>query len=230
MVRQMVDDGTPIKRIVRLTGLSRGLVRQIVRGEREDAFRIRESSLTHWLPRLEREWAGGCRNGTELRRRLRADGFQGSLRVVGEWATRQRRAEQAVPPGTGKPQPARKIARLLTVGRDHLSKADTIQVARIEAALPALATARRLTDRFTDMVRNAREGALEGRLEEAESGLLGAFTRGLRRDQAAVIAALREPWSNGQTEGQINRLKTLKRQMYGRANIDLLRARLVAAS
>jgi len=116
------------------------------------------------------------------------------------------------------------------MGRDHLNKADAIQVARIEAALPALAAARRLTDRFTDMVRNAREGALEGWLEEAESGLLGAFACGLRRDQAAVAAALREPWSNGQTEGQINRLKTLKRQMYGRANIDLLRARLVAAS
>ncbi|MDF3363039.1 ISL3 family transposase [Sulfitobacter sp. Ks41] len=230
MVRQMADDGTPIKRIVRLTGLSRGLVRQIVRGEREDVFRIRQSSLTPWLLRLEREWAGGCRNGAELWRRLRADGFQGSLRVVGEWTTRQRRAEQAVPQGTGKSPSARKIARLLTMGRDHLNKADAIQVARIEAALPALATARRLTDRFTDMVRNAREGALEGWLEEAESGLLGAFARGLRRDQAAVAAALREPWSNGQTEGQINRLKTLKRQMYGRANIDLLRARLVAAS
>lgn len=116
------------------------------------------------------------------------------------------------------------------MGRDHLNRADAIQVARIEAALPALATARRRTDRFTDRVRNAREGALEGWLEEAQSGLLGAFARGLRRDQAAVAAALREPWSNGQTEGQINRLKTLKRQMYGRANIDLLRARLVAAS
>jgi len=55
MVRQMADDGTPIKRIVRLTGLSRGLVRQIVRGEREDVFRIRESSLAPWLLRLERE-------------------------------------------------------------------------------------------------------------------------------------------------------------------------------
>lgn len=230
MVCRMAGEGTPIKRIMRLTGLSRGLVRQIVRGEREDVFRIRQSSLTPWLPQLEREWAGGCRNGAELWRRLRADGFKGSLRVVGEWATRQRRAEQTVPSGAGKLPPARKIARLLTVGRDHLSKADAIQVARIEAALPALDTARELTDRFTDMVRNAREEALEKWLDDAEESLLGAFSRGLRRDQAAVAAALREPWSNGQTEGQINRLKTLKRQMYGRANIELLRARLVAAS
>ena len=55
------------------------------------------------------------------------------------------------------------------------------------------------------------------------------FANGLRSDYVAVEAALREPWSNGQTEGQINRLKTLKRQMYGRANIDLLKARLVAS-
>ncbi|QRD53792.1 ISL3 family transposase (plasmid) [Pseudosulfitobacter pseudonitzschiae] len=230
MVRRMADEGVLFKRIVRLTGLSRRLVRQIIRGEREDVFRIRESILTAWLPRLEREWSGGCRNGAELWRRLRADGFQGSLRVVGEWATRQRRAEQSVPSGTRKSPPARRIARLLTMGRDHLTHADAIQVARIEAALPALATARELTDRFTDMVRNARENALAAWLDEAEDSMLSSFARGLRSDQAAVAAALREPWSNGQTEGQINRLKTLKRQMYGRANIDLLKARLVAAS
>lgn len=215
---------------MRLTGLSRSLVRQIIRGEREDVFRIRESSLTPWLPRLEREWSGGCRNVAELWRRLRADGFQGSLRVVGEWATRQRRAEQVMPSGTGKSPPARRIARLLTMGRDHLCRADAIQVARIEAALPTLAAARALIERFTDMVRNAREDALSDWLDEADDSQLSSFARGLRRDHAAVAAALREPWSNGQTEGQINRLKTLKRQMYGRANIDLLRARLVEAS
>ena len=66
MVRQMAGDGVPIRRIVRHTGLSRKLVRQILRGEREDVFRIRDSSLTPWLPRLERDWAGGCRNGAEL--------------------------------------------------------------------------------------------------------------------------------------------------------------------
>lgn len=230
MVRQMADDDVSIKRIVRLTGLSRGLVRQIIRGEREDVFRIRESSLTPWLPRLEQEWGGGCRNGAELWRRLRADGFQGSLRVVGEWATRQRRATEAALSGTGKSPPARRIARLLTMGRDHLCRADAIKVVRIEAALPALATARVLTDSFTDMVRNGRESDIAAWLDTAEDSLIASFARGIRRDYDAVVAALREPWSNGQTEGQINKLKTLKRQMYGRANIDLLRARLVAAA
>ncbi len=72
----------PDRQIMRQTGRSRKLVRQVLRGEREDVFRIRESSLTPWLPELEREWAGGCRNGAELWRRLRADGFRGSLRVL----------------------------------------------------------------------------------------------------------------------------------------------------
>jgi transposase len=230
MVRRMADEGVPIKRIVRSTGLSRGLIRRIVRGEREDVFRLRQSSLTPWLSRLEQEWAGGCRNGAELWRRLRAEGFGGSLRVVGEWTTRQRRAESPAPFISGKSPPARKIARMLSTARDHLCRADAILVARIESVLPALATARALTDRFTDIVRNGREDGLNPWLDEAEESMLASFARGLRKDHAAVAAALREPWSNGQTEGQINRLKTLKRQMYGRANIDLLKARLVAST
>jgi transposase len=64
--------------------------------------------------------------------------------------------------------------------------------------------------------------------ETRHSNALASFANGLRADQAALTAALREPWSNGQTEGQINRLKMLERTMYGRANLDLLKARLIA--
>lgn len=230
MVRQMAGDGLPIKRIVRMTGLSRKLVRQIVRGEREDVFRVRQSSLEPWLPRLEQEWTGGCRNGADLWRRLGAVGFRGSLRVVGEWATRRRRAEAAVATGSGKCPPARKIARMMTSGRNHLSKADAITVAQTEGAVPALAQARALTERFATMVRNGEDGALADWLDEAANSALSSFAKGLRADHAAVAAALREPWSNGQTEGQINKLKTLKRQMYGRANLDLLKVRLIAVA
>ena len=102
VVRRRVQDGMPIKRMVRMTGLSRTLVRQIVRGEREDVLRVRESSLTPWLPRLEQEWGAGCRNGAELWRRLRSEGFRGSSRVVGEWSTRQRCSKIAMAVGIGK--------------------------------------------------------------------------------------------------------------------------------
>jgi transposase len=126
--------------------------------------------------------------------------------------------------------PARRIAQLMTSARDHLSKADAVVVAQVEAALPALAATRLLVDRFIAMVRNGMAGNLEAWLDEAATSEIASFARGLASDQAAVAAALTEPWSSGQTEGQINRLKTRKRQMYGRANIDLLKARLVAAS
>lgn len=226
LIQRMGADGVPIKRIVHVTGLSRGLVRRILRGEREDVFRLRQSSLTPWLPLLERHWQAGCRNGAELWRRLRAEGFHGSLRVVGEWATRQRRAEAATQKGTGKRPLSRKIARMMTASRHHLTKADSVLVAQVEHTLPELAQARRLLDDFTTMVRTADGTALPRWLEDAKTSELAAFSRGLTADLDAVLAALREPWSNGQTEGQINRLKILKRQMYGAAGIDLLLARL----
>ena len=62
--------GAPIKQIVRQTGHSRGLVRQVIRGERHDVFRTRESSLDPYLPWLDDQWAAGCRNGAELWRRF----------------------------------------------------------------------------------------------------------------------------------------------------------------
>ena len=226
----MAGDGVPIKQIVRMTGLSRNLVRQILRGEREDAFRLRQSSLEPWLPRLTREWEGGCRNGAELWRRLRAEGFGGSLRVVGEWATRQRRAEASAYSAPGRCPSARRIARMMTTTRDRLSRSDAVSSARIEAAVPDLAAASALAERFVNMVRNGEHDNLEDWLSEAEDSLLASLARGLNADRHAVLAALREPWFNGQTEGQINKLKALKRQMYGRASLDLLRARLVAAA
>jgi transposase len=84
-----------IKQIARQTGYSRQLVRQVIRGERNDVFRTRQNSLDLHLPWLDDQWASGCRNGAELWRRLSVRGFRGSLRVVGEWATRRRRAEKA---------------------------------------------------------------------------------------------------------------------------------------
>jgi transposase len=70
-------------------------------------------------------------------------------------------------------------------------------------------------------------------LDDALTGGVSAvetFARGLARDATAVRAALTTPWSNGQTEGQITKLKLLKRRMYGRANLDLLQRRMLLAA
>ncbi len=71
------------------------LVRQVPRGQRNDVFRSRESSLEPYLEWLDAQWAAGKWNGTELWRRLKTRGFRGSCRVVSEWATRRKRADKA---------------------------------------------------------------------------------------------------------------------------------------
>ncbi|MCE7030952.1 ISL3 family transposase [Jiella avicenniae] len=226
----LAADGLAIKEIVRRTGRSRKLVRQIVRGEYNDVFRTRQGTLDPHLPYLEAQWDAGCRNGAELWRRLRAQDFHGSLRVVGEWATRRRRAEQVSGCALRRISSASTIARLMTLKRDHLTKAETVMVAAIEAGVPALAEARALIDRFHVMIRSRSVGHLPIWICDAEASLLASFARGIRRDVSAVQGSITEPWSNGQTEGQVNKLKLVKRQMYGRAKLDLLEARLLGAA
>jgi transposase len=128
-------NGIPIKQIVRQTGHSRKLARQAIRGERHDVFRTRQSSLDLHLPWLDDQWASGCRNGAELWRRLRALGYRGTLRVISEWATRRRRAEKANARNLQRIPSARTIARLMTIGRDLPTKAETVTVAAVEAGV-----------------------------------------------------------------------------------------------
>jgi len=82
-IAKLARDGLSIKQIVRRLGHSRNLVRQTLRGGRADVFQSRQRSLDPYHLFLEGQWSGGCRNGAELWRRLQAQGFQGSLRVVG---------------------------------------------------------------------------------------------------------------------------------------------------
>ena len=129
-----------------------------------------------------------------------------------------------------RPPSARPLARLMTVARDQPTRADTVTVAAIEMGVPGLADARSLVERFGVMVSTKAIGELDGWIEQAKATLIAPLARGVARDKAAVRAAITEPWSNGQTEGQINRLKLIKRQMYGRAKLDLLEARLISAA
>ena len=229
-IKAMAAAGMPIKKIARQTGRSRKLVRNVLRGGDGDVFRCRTSILEPFLVKLAAEWDGGCRNGAELWRRLLAAGFRGGVRVVAEWATRRRRIETVGQTLSRNAPPARQLSRLLTTRRDHLSKADAITVAAIESGVPALGMARDLTDRFHRMLRTGDADALTPWLAHTGDSLLASFGKGIKADLDAVRAALTEPWSNGQTEGQITKLKLVKRQMYGRARLDLLRARLVTPS
>jgi transposase len=109
-------------------------------------------------------------------------------------------------------------------------KADSITITAIEVGVSAPVEAGLLIERLHKMIRKKVNANLDTWIADAVSSLLASFASGIAKDEAAAHPANTQPWSNGQTEGQVNRLKMVKRQMYGRAKIDLLEARLIGAA
>jgi len=227
VILAMSKEGATIKQIVRRAGYSRGLVRKVLRGQRSDVFRVRCSSLEAYLPWLDEQWAAGRRNGSKLWRALGLQGFRGCLRVVSEWSGRRRRSEKMDASALGRAPSARTVARLMTIGRDQLSKAETVTVAAIESGVEMLVEAREVLAAFQAMIRRKALAELDPWIDRAKTTIVAAFANGVTRDKIAVSAAISSGWSNGQTEGQICKLKLVKRQMYGRGKLDLLQARVI---
>jgi len=103
-------------------------------------------------------------------------------------------------------------------------------ITRVLARMPELAQCVAAAKRLSDLLRRKSQESLEGMLNHAAATALRQFVAGLRRDGKAIQAALDLPWTTSPAEGQINRLKMLKRTMYGRASFDLLRARVLNCS
>lgn len=111
-----------------------------------------------------------------------------------------------------------------------LTHSQAVAVAVLKDASPSFVVMRRLTMCFRGLLRSANPGKLGSWLDDARHsgiGPLQQFARTLSRDIDAVRNAIAEPWSSGQVEGQINRLKPLKWAMFGRAGIKLLRERML---
>ena len=116
---------------------------------------------------------------------------------------------------------------------DELEDHEKDWLTRLKSACESVGKVHELADRFQKLVKQRAATDLNEWIQAAKSsGLadLRNFAMGLQRDIDAVSNALKLPWSNGQTEGQVHRLKMIKRQMYGRAKFDLLRKRVLQAS
>ena len=125
------------------------------------------------------------------------------------------------------------MASLLVWRKDRLPEEERDYLRRLCDQEPTIALAYELAQEFATMARKRTGQGFDAWLTSATtSGIaeLDRFARGLTDDHAAVEAGLTLEWSNGQTEGQVNKLKLLKRQMYGRANFDLLRQRVLQAA
>jgi transposase len=190
-------------------------------------FRVRQNSLEAHLPWLDAQWGAGGHNAAALWRKLKEQGFGGSARVVAEWATRRRQADRTDIESLARVPSARTIARLMSIGRDHLTKAETLIIAAIEGGAPSIVETREIIADFQIMIRRRALAQLPSWMERAAKSLVASFGNGVKKDEAAVRAAIASTWSNGQTEGQITRLKLVKRQMSGRGKIDPLQARLI---
>ena len=119
---------------------------------------------------------------------------------------------------------------LLARRPEKLKPAEQLLLAKLNECCPEIPILYDLTQGFAAVFRGKQSDTLQTWLNQARgAGLpeIGRFCDGLRRDEKAVTAAVVLPWSNGQVEGQIHRLKLVKRQMYGRAKFNLLRRRVL---
>jgi transposase len=238
------ERGWTVRQIAREVGISERTVnRWSAVGHFPERKRRAEARClldTH-RPYLDRRWAEGCHTVARLCRELRDQGYAGSCALVYGYAAFLRTG--IPPPGTGAPEPAaapvaqprspREIVWLLLRAGARLTEPERRYLDAVRQADPVLAAAGDLTREFVAMVRGRAPDRLEAWLRAASASGIAEFqglATGLERDKAAVAAALSERWSNGQTEGQVLRLKLIKRQGYGRANFDLLRKRVLRAA
>ena len=161
-------------------------------------------------------------------------GYHGEARGFRRWIKIRLRDGLSQPAAPSAPRPhwkppsSRQAVRLLTAPSEALRSDDARFVDAVRAASPAIAEAADLARRFHDILVRREATELDPWLTQALGSAIGSFARGLMRDIDAVRAALTLPWSTGPVEGKINKLKLIKRSMYGRAGLDLLRARIVA--
>ncbi len=204
-----------------------------------------ESKLDPYTTYLSERWAAGETNGRQLWQELQSQGFEGSLMTVMRWAARQQLL--LPPPPTSRrgrnqqtrgqqreealaPLRTRRVAWWLLRRPDTLSTGHQAVLARMEQASPTFGQLYRLTVQFTEMLRKRQVAQLRPWLDAAQASdlkELKSLAEGMERDYAAVEAALRLPYSTGPVEGNINRLKLIKRSGYGRAGFDLLRLRVL---
>jgi transposase len=211
------------------------------KGSRIAAFEL----LAPFRPYLLRRWNEGIRNGQQLWREVVSQGYRHSRRSVERFVGQLRREtgqpfkfRQAAPAALyetneeirSSPLTALQAARLFLTKEEERRPKEATRLARLRQADPAIEQTYQVTAAFCQMLRTRQGEHLDDWIKRAkESGIpeLRSFAKGLLKDYDAVLAGLTLPWSQGQTEGQIQRLKFLKRQMYGRASFPVLRQRVL---
>jgi transposase len=203
------------------------------------------SVLNPYKPYLLERWNAGCHTALQLFRELQPQGYTGSYGRVAAYARRLRQA-QGLPPAHRRPRQAlpavveplgppltpRRATWLVLRCPAQRTEAESQQLTQLHAHHAEVAEAIDLAQDFATLVRQRQPERLDPWLTRAMASTLEAFQRfatGLQEDYEAVKAGVTLPWSTSPVEGHINRLKMLKRQMFGRARLDLLSHRFLRA-
>jgi transposase len=240
--------GDGIRAIASKLGCSRYLVRRYLAADQfpETAQRRkRPSQIDPFVPYLTAQLAAGQDNAAELYRAIQAQGFGGSASRLRQWVSRHHdphlppraRPRRGSPPNVPagpqqRPLSARGGSWLLVRERQKLTADEQVLLERLLTADAQITAGYTLAQSFGVMVRERGGANFDQWLAEAEeSGLIDfrRFAASLRQDYAAVEAGLTLAWNSGQVEGQVNKLKLIKRMGYGRAKFDLLKQRVLAA-
>lgn len=194
----------------------------------------RKSHVRDFNDYLQKRWNDGCHNATRLFEEIRLRGYRGSRKMVSQhissWRIRPRSRSTSIKKRRLDRVAPRHAAILACRPAERLSEQQKLLLDKVAVNCPTIRWMHNLAMDFREAISSKdKDGMLNWIWTAAHSGIgpVVRFAYGLRRDLGAVIAAVETPWSNGQVEGQINRLKAIKRQMYGRAGFRLLRARVL---
>ncbi len=237
-VMELHGQGISHREIARRLSINRETVGRYIRTGAfpERATRKYASKTDRFTDHLENRWKEGCHNAAQIARELKALGFTGSYcsvrRRVAHWdQSNSGSSKGSSPQRKATPPSSRRSAWLLLKKPGALDDRDQAFIDALLERCPDIRVAAQLAIDFTAMVRREGSETLDSWIQRAWDPAvpreLRAFATSLKSDFDAVEAGLTTAWSNGQLEGQVNRLKLIKRQMYGRANFDLLRQRVL---
>jgi transposase len=234
-VQALVAQGKGIKPIMRELGLAKETVRRFVRARSVEELLAtpragRPSILDPFKPYLHHRWRDGATCASQLFCELRQQGYAGSQGTVIAYLRPFRHL--GPPPATPPPPKVRDITGWLLRHPDGLEADEQLNRKQVLARCPHLEALAHHVTAFAELMAGRHGERLDGWIAKAEGEELPAlrsFAAGLKRDLAAVVNGLTLPYSSGAVEGNVNRIKMLKRQMYGRAKFDLLRKRVLLA-
>ena len=238
-VKRLQEAGHSIRSIHRQTGVHRQTIKRYLKYDKypeKETINSKPSSALPFEAYLRQRWGEGQRGHMQLWREVKEKGYTGSPSSIYRFVSKYPKdatMEKLPTPLSIKVWSARKVSMLLSRPFETLEADQQTFLRVFYKHCPAANLASQLARKFKEMTDNLKRKKLDSWIKNTKESNIPAlknFARGLLQDYNAVKAAISLEWSNGQVEGQVNRLKNIKRQMYGKGSLELLKKRVLAGA